>query len=101
MKSKGDKVPDWVTQYRRKEEEFWSRTYPAKSWEEKAQHWVDGIAEMMKASRTSGADPYEGFNPEAYAVWQGQEPRIDEVLGLLEVKLPGFDPVRMWAGIRE
>ncbi|MEY3443481.1 MAG: hypothetical protein RLZZ519_1762 [Bacteroidota bacterium] len=100
MKTENEKVPGWVLAYRRKQEEFWQKTYPAKTWEAKVQHWVDGFQEMMKASTTSGADAYEGFNPMAYEEWKLQEPQIDSILEVLMDRLPAFDSVRMWEGIR-
>lgn len=100
MKTEKENIPAWVLAYQRKQEEFWQRTYPSMSWEAKVQHWVNGFREMMQASTTSGADPYEGFNPMAYEEWKTQEPRIDEILGNLPEHMVGFDLGRMWEGIR-
>jgi len=92
--------PAWYIEFRRKEDLFWNETYPAKTWEEKVDHWVASIHEMMRSLAGSGSDAYEGFNPEAYAEWQKSEPRIDEVLAQMKAKLQDFDEEKMWRGIR-
>jgi hypothetical protein len=100
MEESTDAMPAWYQEFLRKEALFKNVTYPAMGWEEKIAHWVGSIHEMMRSLSSSGGDPYEGFNPIAYAEWQATEPRMDEILELLDGQLEAFDRQRMWQGIR-
>lgn len=100
MEKEQSKVPAWYQEFLRKEQLFREVTYPAMSWEEKVQHWVGSIQDMMRSLSGSGGDAYEGFNPLAYAEWKASEPRIDEILALLPEKLQDFDLARMQRGIQ-
>lgn len=66
--------------YRKKEESFWNNEYAAKSFEEKAAYWANGMFRSERWQTESGLDIYNGYTPFWYQFAKNREPDFDKML---------------------
>jgi pectate lyase len=78
--NKNDKVPDWVKELLRKENDFWEKTYPTFSYKEKIKHWSGTLHRQMRWQIENGLDPYAIYNKNWYKNTRKFEPLIDEIM---------------------
>ncbi|MBX7173246.1 MAG: hypothetical protein K1X72_19915 [Pyrinomonadaceae bacterium] len=66
--------------YQKKEDSFWKNDYGAKSFEEKAAYWANGMFRSERWQTESGLDIYEGYTPNWYQFAKKREPDFDKML---------------------
>lgn len=67
-------------EYQKKQDSFWKNEYAAKSFEEKAAYWANGMFRSERWQTESGLDIYNGYTPAWYEFAKKREPDFDKIL---------------------